>query len=65
MKALETKAHIHKYERMIDFMMINIHLSNLACYTAGKENGRWLTLPMDSKQLEKVFTEIDAKSPLL
>ena len=39
-------------------MTINIYLSNLARYTEGRENGRWLTLPMESAQLEKVFAEI-------
>ena len=39
-------------------MTINIYLSNLARYTEGRENGRWLQLPMESAQLEKVFTEI-------
>lgn len=39
-------------------MKINIYLSNLARYTEGRENGRWLTLPMESAQLEKVFAEI-------
>lgn len=39
-------------------MTINIYLSNLARYTEGRENGRWLQLPMESAKLEKVFTEI-------
>lgn len=39
-------------------MTINIYLSNLARYTEGRENGRWLQLPMESEKLEKVFTEI-------
>ena len=39
-------------------MTINIYLSNLARYTEGRENGRWLQLPMESTTLEKVFTEI-------
>ena len=39
-------------------MTINIYLSNLARYTEGRENGRWLQLPMELEKLEKVFTEI-------
>lgn len=39
-------------------MTINIYLSNLAKYTEGRENGRWLQLPMKSAKLEKVFAEI-------
>ena len=39
-------------------MTINIYLSNLARYTEGRENGRWLALPMESAQLENVFAEI-------
>lgn len=39
-------------------MTINIYLSNLARYTEGRENGRWLQLPMESAKLEKVFAEI-------
>ena len=39
-------------------MTIKIYLSNLARYTEGRENGNWLTLPMESAQLEKVFAEI-------
>lgn len=39
-------------------MTINIYLSNLARYTEGRENGRWLQLPMESAQFEKVFAEI-------
>ena len=42
-------------------MIINIYLSNLARYTEGKENGRWLQLPMESTRLEKVFAEIVGK----
>ena len=39
-------------------MTINIYLSNLARYAEGRENGRWLQLPMESAQLENVFAEI-------
>lgn len=42
-------------------MKITIYLSNLARYTEGKENGRWLQLPMESTRLEKVFAEIVGK----
>lgn len=43
-------------------MTINIYLSNLARYTEGRENGRWLQLPMESTKLEKVFAEIVGKN---
>ena len=39
-------------------MTINIYLSNLARYIEGRENGRWLQLPMKSAKFEKVFAEI-------
>ena len=39
-------------------MTIKIYLSNLSRYTEGRENGSWLTLPMESTQLEKIFAEI-------
>lgn len=39
-------------------MTINIYLSNLSRYTEGRENGRWLALPMESEKLEKIFAEI-------
>ena len=39
-------------------MTIKIYLSNLARYTEGRENGKWLKLPMESSKLEKVFAEI-------
>ena len=57
MKALQQK-HTYKFERMVDFMIINIYLSNLARYTEGRENGKWLALPMESTQLKKVIAEI-------
>ena len=39
-------------------MTINIYLSNLARYTEGRENGKWLQLQMESAQLENIFAEI-------
>jgi len=44
--------------RKVKIMKISIHLSNLARYTEGRENGRWLKLPMESAKLKKVFNEI-------
>lgn len=44
--------------KAVDFMKINIYLSNLARYTEGRENGRWLQLPMEYSKLENVFAEI-------
>ena len=43
-------------------MKISIYLANLACYTEGRENGRWLTLPMEATKLEKVIDEIVGKN---
>ena len=39
-------------------MTIQIYLSSMKKYTEGKENGRWLQLPMNSEKLENVFDEI-------
>lgn len=39
-------------------MTIKIYLSNLAKYTEGRENGRWLQLPMDFDKLESVYNDI-------
>lgn len=39
-------------------MKIKIYLSNLSKYTEGRENGRWLQLPMDSDKLQSIFNDI-------
>lgn len=39
-------------------MKVNIYLSNLAHFTEGRENGRWLQLPMNPDYLKKVFNDI-------
>lgn len=39
-------------------MTIKIYLSNLARYTEGQENGRWLQLPMDSDKLQSIYNDI-------
>ena len=39
-------------------MTIKIYLSNLARYTEGRENGRWLQLPMDADKLQYIYNEI-------
>lgn len=39
-------------------MTIKIYLSNLARYTEGRENGRWLQLPMDSDKLQSIYNDI-------
>ena len=39
-------------------MTIKIYLSNLARYTEGRENGRWLQLPMDADKLQSIYNDI-------
>lgn len=39
-------------------MTAKIYLSNLAKYTEGKENGRWLWLPMESDKLQSIYNDI-------
>lgn len=39
-------------------MDIKIYLSNLSRYVEGRENGRWLSLPMAEDKLRQVFAEI-------
>lgn len=39
-------------------MTIKIYLSNLSKYVEGRENGRWLQLPMDSDKLQSVLNDI-------
>lgn len=43
-------------------MTIKIYLSNLARYTEGRENGRWLQLPMYSDRLQSVYNDIVGKN---
>lgn len=43
-------------------MEIKIYLSNLSKYIEGKENGRWLQLPMESDRLNDIFDEIVGKN---
>lgn len=42
----------------VEIMKIKIYLSNLSKYTEGRENGRWLQLPMDSDKLQSVYNDI-------
>ena len=39
-----------------------IYLSNLAKYTEGNENGKWLQLPMESEKLHTIFNTIVGKN---
>ena len=39
-------------------MTIKIYLSNLARYIEGKENGKWLRLPMDTDKLQSIYNDI-------
>lgn len=39
-------------------MTTKIYLSNLAKYIEGRENGRWLQLPMDSDKLQSIYKDI-------
>jgi len=39
-------------------MTIKIYLSNLSKYIEGRENGRWLQLPMDLDKLQSIFKDI-------
>lgn len=39
-------------------MAIKIYLSNLARYTEGRENGKWLQLPMDEDKLQAIYNKI-------
>lgn len=43
-------------------MTIKIYLSNLARYTEGRENGRWLQFPMDSDKLQSIYNDIVGKN---
>lgn len=39
-------------------MTVKIYLSNLARYIEGRENGKWLQLPMKSDKLQSVYSGI-------
>ncbi len=39
-------------------LKIKIYVSSLAKYTEGRENGRWLSLPMEEETLKNVLSEI-------
>ncbi len=39
-------------------LKIRIYLSNLAKYTEGNENGKWLSLPMESDKLDSIYNVI-------
>lgn len=43
-------------------MTVKIYLSNLSKYTEGRENGRWLQLPMDSNKLQSIYNDIVGKN---
>lgn len=43
-------------------MTVKIYLSNLSKYVEGKENGRWLQLPMDQDKLQSVYNDIVGKN---
>lgn len=43
-------------------MTIKIYLSNLSKYTEGRENGRWLQLPIDSDKLYFIYSDIVGKN---
>lgn len=43
-------------------LKIKIYVSSLARYTEGRENGRWLSLPMEEESLKKVLNEIVGKN---
>lgn len=43
-------------------MTIKIYLSSLSRYVEGRENGRWLELPMDSDKLQSIYNDIVGKN---
>ncbi len=43
-------------------MTVKIYLSNLSKYIEGRENGRWLQLPMDQDKLESIYNDITGKN---
>lgn len=44
--------------KMVEIMTIKIYLSNLSRYTEGRENGRWIQLPMDLDKLQSIYNNI-------
>lgn len=43
-------------------MEIKIYLSNLSRYMEGRENGKWLQLPMDTDNLQVIYNDIIGKN---
>lgn len=43
-------------------MTAKIYLSNLAKYVEGRENGRWIQLPMNHEQLQSIYDDIVGKN---
>ena len=43
-------------------MTIKIYLSNLARYIEGRENGKWIQLPMELDKLQSIFNEMIGKN---
>ena len=43
-------------------LKIKIYLSNLAKYTEGNENGKWIALPMESNKLNNIYNAIVGKN---
>lgn len=43
-------------------MIVKIYLSNLLRYVEGRENGKWLYLPMDSEKLQSIYNNIIGKN---
>lgn len=43
-------------------MTIKIYLSNLSRYVEGRENGKWLRLPMDTDKLQSIYNDIVGKN---
>lgn len=39
-------------------MAVKIYLANLASYVEGRENGRWLQLPMQQDELQAIYNSI-------
>ena len=43
-------------------MTIKIYLSSLSRYVEGRENGKWLRLPMDTDKLQSIYNDIVGKN---
>lgn len=39
-------------------LKVKIYLSNLAKYTEGRENGKWISLPMEESKLTEIYNTI-------